>query len=196
MCAEGALGIGLAEREGRVAVRRVGGARSAAFVASGARLRRGTVLLAVDGDPTRDLESATEQSRSTSRWRRRSAGAMICAHARRSEGHAPRGPPWSSRGSPWGPKGSLGNPKGPWGTLGLPKGPFGVSQGSLGVPKGPHGAPWGPKGPLGGPKGALGGPKGPLRGPQVAQGGPRAPWGPCWGVPSRADDTGHWIPKA
>ena len=61
MCAEGSLGIGLTEHEGRVAVKRAGGARSAAFVASGGRLRRGMALLAVDGTPTPDLVSATKQ---------------------------------------------------------------------------------------------------------------------------------------
>ena len=60
VCAEGSLGVTVAEREGRVALRRVGGVRSAAFVASGARLRRGMALLAVDGESTPSLERATE----------------------------------------------------------------------------------------------------------------------------------------
>ena len=60
VCAEGSLGVTVAEREGRAVLRRVGGVRSAAFVASGARLRRGMALLAVDGESTPSLERATE----------------------------------------------------------------------------------------------------------------------------------------
>ena len=61
VCGEGSLGMTVSEHEGRAAVRHAGGAFSAAFVASGGRLRRGMALLAVDGTPTPDLESATEQ---------------------------------------------------------------------------------------------------------------------------------------
>ena len=61
VCAEGSLGMTVSEHEGRAVLRRAGGARSAAFVASGGRLRRGMALLAVDGTPTPDLESAIEQ---------------------------------------------------------------------------------------------------------------------------------------